>query len=120
MSWLDQLLDRGMQAIKPVELVATKPARPRLTKPEVRSVWIQIRPPRDADLGAVEAAYYFVADGVLSMCDENGKPTGKEHWLEPNDNAHRIAGRLAREIWRKAAGISDFNRPLHCSVDWMA
>jgi hypothetical protein len=118
MSWLDQLLDRGKEAMRPVELPVAKPAKPRGPKPEVRSVWVQTHLPQNGDLGTVEAAYYFVADGVLSMCDENGKPMGKEHVLEPNDNAHRIAGRLARDVWQQSTGTSDFNRPLHYS-NWM-
>jgi hypothetical protein len=38
------------------------------------------------------------------MRDENGKPTGKEYRLGPNDDAQKIAGRLAREAWYKARG----------------
>jgi hypothetical protein len=45
--------------------------------------------------------------------DENGKPTGKEYRLGPNDDAQKIAGRLAREAWIKATGTSDFNRSLN-------
>ena len=26
------------------------------------------------DLGGTEAAFYFVEDGALTMCEENGKP----------------------------------------------
>jgi len=39
--------------------------------------------PRNGDQGAVEAAYYSAANGMLSMWDENGKPTGKPiSWLQ--------------------------------------
>jgi hypothetical protein len=109
MSWLDTLLDRG----KPAEPVALpKPTKPRQPKPEIKSVWVQTRAP-DGDLGAVEAVFYFVTDGILFLCDEGGKPAGKQHWLEPDDDPRRIAGRLARET--RAEGTSDFNRSLHYS-----
>lgn len=85
----------------------------RKPKPEIKSLWFQTSSPRDGDLGRVEAAYYSVADGVLTMRGENGKPTGKTYRLEPGDDERATAGRLAKQAW--ASGKSDFNRPLHYS-----
>ena len=114
MGWLDDwLTDLGTTAPKPTAPAIAKPAKPRQPKPEIKCVWFQTRAPQDSeDVGAVEAGHYWVADGVLSMCDETGKPTGKEYQLGPDDDARQIAGRLAREAWVKARGESDFNRPL--------
>jgi len=33
------------------------------------------------DLGGTEAAFYFVEDGALTMCEENGKPLAKPYPL---------------------------------------
>jgi hypothetical protein len=123
-SWLDNLLDRGMQAkrqAEPAPLPFAKPAKPRQPKREIKSVWVQTRQPRNSeDPGAVEIGHYFVADGVVTMCDEKGKPSGKECRLGPDDDAHRSARRLMLEMWTKKRGEGDFNRPLHYSADWMA
>jgi hypothetical protein len=67
---------------------------------------------RPLEGGQLEAGYYSVADGVATMRDENGKPTGKEWRLGPGDDARQIASRLARQAWEKRVGTSDFNRPL--------
>src|SRR6266704_2997963 len=103
MSWLDTLLDRGMQAKQAAEPVAAPPAiaRPRQPRPEIKTVWFQTRAPRGGDAGAVELGYYSVADGVLTMRDESGKPTGQQHRLGPSDNERAIAGRLAKAGWVK-------------------
>jgi hypothetical protein len=74
---------------------------------------VHTRPARDGDAGGCEAGFYVVVDGVVKMCSESGKPTDKQYRLGPNDDAHRIAGRLTLQAWSKAAGESDFNRPLH-------
>jgi hypothetical protein len=82
-------------------------------KPEIKMVWIQTRAPSNGDPGGCEAGYYCVADGVLTMRDEDGKPTGQTHRLEPGEDPRRIASRLRLRAWRKEAGASsDFNRPL--------
>ena len=61
-----------------------------------------------------EAGYYSVADGVVTMRDDKGVPTGKEHRLGAGEDARQIAGRLAlaRDAWVKVRGVSDFNRPI--------
>jgi hypothetical protein len=53
-------------------------------------------------IGAVrsEAAFYSIADGVLTMHDEDGKPTGKTYRLGPADNERVIALRLTLERYR--------------------
>ena len=68
-----------------------------------------------SDLGQCEAAFYSVADGVLTMHDEKGTPTGKSCRLGPGDDERVIASRLKLESWRSGAGTSDFNRPLDYS-----
>jgi hypothetical protein len=78
--------------------------------------------PRDAqsksevcgNSGRCEAAFHSVADGVLTMRDENGTPMGKNCRLGPDDD-ERVASRLKLESWRSGAGTSDFNRALDCS-----
>jgi hypothetical protein len=110
--WLQEL-EPPKPAAVPRASHETPPAiaRPRQPKPEVKSVWVQTCAPlRPGDPGAVEAAFYFVAGGVLTMCDHDGKPTGKTRRLEDGDDERRIAGRLKLEAWR--GSTSDFNRPL--------
>lgn len=114
MSWLDTLLDRGNEA-RQLAAPAAPIATPRQAAPEIKSLWVQTRAPRDStDPGGCEAGYYSVADGVLTMHDESGKPTGKEHRLGPGDDARQVAGRLTKEAWSKAT--PDFNRPLGYST----
>jgi hypothetical protein len=113
MSWLDTLLDRGMQAIESGEPEPVP--RPRQPKPDIKSIWIQTRAPRAGDPGSVEPAYYFVADGVVTMCDESGKSSGNEYQLGPADDAHSVAGRLARE---KAAPTNINRRLQYPNTGW--
>jgi len=56
-----------------------------------------------------------VADGVLTMRDENGTPTGKNCRLGLDDDERVIASRLKLEWWRSGAGTSDFDRALDYS-----
>lgn len=116
--WLDALLEkRGREAIglPTVQPVAIAPRQP---KPEaqhvalIESLWVTIRNPNSniqGDNGNVEAAFYYVTDGVLHLCDEAGKPTGKTCRLG-GDDPRQTANRLFLEKWR--SGQSDFNRPL--------
>jgi hypothetical protein len=131
MSWLDTLLDRGNEArqletqaptAKPEPPVVGIPAteitgpRPAMTSglpgPEIKHVWFQTRAPQNGDLGEIYPAWYSVADGVLTMHDETGKPTGEEYQLRAGEDPHMAAGRLGRNAWIKARGETDFNRPL--------
>jgi hypothetical protein len=130
MSWLDTLLDRGLEAMQPAEDVAPAPiatkrnAAVTVTPPlqsaarqaepaEIKSVWFQTRAPRDKnDLGEIDLGYYSIADGVLTMHEKDGKPSGKVHRLAPDDNPRALASRFAWQAWRSGLGIGDFNRPL--------
>lgn len=100
MDWLDTLLERGE---------GTK--QPESAAPVVMIVWVQTRAPRGGDLGACEAGHYFVQDGTLVMCSEDGKPTGKTHALAAGETPKVIAGRFTRRAWEQ--GKSEFNRPLN-------
>jgi hypothetical protein len=104
MDWLDVLLERGNEAKQQAEPAAA----PRV----VLTVWVQTRPPRNGDMGSAEAGHYFVADGVVVMCSEAGKPNGKTHVLAAGEDPRQIAGRLRRRAWLAEQGESDFNRPL--------
>jgi hypothetical protein len=111
MSWLDTLQRRGLQAMQPAKDIAPAP----IAKPaaEIKSVWFQRRAPASSsDLGEIDLGYYSVADGVLTMHDESGKPTGKEHRLAPGDDPRALASRFAWRAWQSGLGIGDFNRPL--------
>jgi hypothetical protein len=78
-----------------------------------KSACPQKRRPFNGDAGACTIGYYLVTDGVLKMCHENGRPTGKIYRLEPGDNERVIAARLTLEAWRRTANQSDFNRTLN-------
>jgi hypothetical protein len=98
----------GIAPVAPVR----KPPAPTRAKPEVKSVWVQTAGPiGPGDPGAAEPAFYFVSDGVLNLCDDDGKPTRHTHQLKPSDDPCRIAGRLKRAAL--ALTHSDFNRRLN-------
>ena len=115
-SWLDTLLDRGNEAKRTAQPAASErlPAAPRQPEPEINQVWFQTHAPipERGDPGAVQAAFYSVADGLLRMHDANGKPTGKVQQLAPDEDARRVAGRLGHAAWTATKGQSAFNRPL--------
>jgi hypothetical protein len=102
MGWLDALERRAREAtgiapVAPVRAIQT----PTRAKPEVKSVWVQTAAPiGPGDPGAAEPAFYFVSDGVLTLCDEDGKPERQTHELKPDEDPRRIAGRLKRRHWR--------------------
>jgi hypothetical protein len=113
-NWLDAIERRAREAIgKPDEpkLVVRKPAAPL----KIESFWVTLRNPNPnvpGDTGEIDAAFYYVADSVLTLCDQDGKPKGQLiQALGPNDDPRRIAGRLFKTHW--AAHDSDFNRKLH-------
>ena len=78
---------------------------------EIGLVWRQVRPPRDGDLGSVEAVHYFVEGGCVHLCDEAGKPTGTSCALG-DSKPHQIAHRIASADHRSKRGDGDFNRQL--------
>jgi hypothetical protein len=121
MNWLDNLLDRGMEAKRAADPVAGPPAiaKPREPEPEIKTVCPQTRAPQRAgDPGECTIGYYSVSDGVVTMRDESGKATGKEYRLAPGDNERIIASRLTVEAWRKIT--PDFNRPLRYQTPGVA
>lgn len=110
MSWLDTIKGRAQEAkANPATRPAPKPRQRR----EIKSTWFQTAAPRDGDAGSAEAVHYFVADGVLTICDERGKPTGKTAALAENDDARVIAARMGRAAWVASGVSSDFNRRLN-------
>jgi hypothetical protein len=112
MGWLDAWERRAREAIgtpAPVSRPA-QIAKPQ-AKPVIKTVWVQTVAPRDGDAGGCEAGFYSVTDGVVTMHDEDGKPTGKTWRLGPADDPHKIAGRLTRAAW--GAKTPDFNRTLY-------
>jgi hypothetical protein len=112
MGWLDDwLTDLGAAPVPRTPAPLAKPTTPR--QPEIKHVWFQTRRPVNAaDLGEIDVGFYSVADGVLTMHDADGKPTGKEQRLGEGDDAKMIACRLAKEAWFKGRGDGGFNRPL--------
>jgi hypothetical protein len=55
------------------------------------------------------AVFYVVEEGVVTLCEENGKPTGKTMRLGEGDEPRRIAAMLKRSTMEQ----SDFNRAIH-------
>jgi hypothetical protein len=114
MGWLDALERRAREAVGVVPAApapARQPAKPQ-PAPAIKSVWVQTSAPiGPGDPGAAEPAFYFVSDGVLNLCDEQGKPSGKSVAVGSGDDPRRIAGRLKLEAWQKEQG-GGFNRRL--------
>jgi hypothetical protein len=114
MGWLEALERRAREAVGSVPVASTparQPAKPR-SNPVIKSVWVQTAAPiGPRDPGAAEPAFYFVSDGELTLCDENGKPTRHTHQLKPDEDPRRIAGRLKKAAM--ALTHSDFNRALN-------
>ena len=77
------------------------PVSPRQPKAEIKSLWVQTSPQGRSDLGRCEAAFYSVADGVLTMRDENGTPMGKNCRLGLDDDERVIASRLKGRAYRR-------------------
>ncbi|MEY9465831.1 hypothetical protein ABH973_006244 [Bradyrhizobium ottawaense] len=114
MSWLDTIKGRAQEAkSKAPEARApeARPAKPR-AKREIKVAWFQTAAPRDGDAGAVELVHYFVADGVVTLCDENGKSTKRTAILADGDDPGRIAARMGRKAWQASGAANDFNRRL--------
>jgi len=126
MGWLDEWLS-GPKEAPSIEVPAARNGVAREAMPtakpepvEIREVWFQIRPCHNGDLGAVEAAFYSVSNGVLTMRDEKGAPTGKQCRLGPKDDPARVAATMGRQAWAAKVPTSDFNRPLDYGQQWMA
>jgi hypothetical protein len=79
--------------------------------PEIQTIYITTRPGNGSE-GAAERGWYFIEDGVLTMCDEDGFPSGRTHKLRPNDNPTAIAQSFRYEAWLASDAAKPFNRPL--------
>ncbi len=60
-------------------------------------VSVQTRECIEGDAGEVMRGYYTVTDDVLTMCAEDGKPSGNKFKLQPGDDSRLIASRLLRQ-----------------------
>ncbi|PDT55768.1 hypothetical protein CO678_42020 [Bradyrhizobium diazoefficiens] len=74
--------------------------------------WFQTARPSNGDCGAAEAVHYFVADGAVTLCDEQGKPSKKTAALAEGDDPRAIAARMGRAAWLASDSGSNFNRRL--------
>jgi hypothetical protein len=65
------------------------------------------------DPGQVEIGFYFVENATVTMCNEHGKPTGKNHKLMPADDANQIARRFTKDLWRsRTKELGGFHRQI--------
>jgi hypothetical protein len=112
-SWLEQAFGLGDEA---------EPEAPRRrVAPEVKEFVCVVRQPSGApgDLGATVDCWYFVERGLVTLCDQQGKPLTKsadDHdsvstVLAPGEEPRRVASRLRREAWQSER--SRFDRPLY-------
>jgi hypothetical protein len=74
-------------------------------KPEVKTIFAQVRAPRGADdPGAAVEGAYVLEDGTVVLTDRDGTPVRDErgkhyrHTLTPNDNPRAVAARLTKEF----------------------
>jgi hypothetical protein len=77
----------------------------------IKMVTVQTRECIEGDAGEVVRGYYTVTDGALTMCNEDGKSTGKLCRLQPGDDPRIVATRLLRQQMLKQP-VSDFNRKI--------
>ena len=77
------------------------PVSQRQPKAEIKSLWVQTSPQGRSDLVRCEASFHSVADGVLTMRDENGTPMGKNCRLGLDDDERVIASRLKGRAYRR-------------------
>jgi hypothetical protein len=112
MGWLDALERRAREAVGSVPAAAPVrvPAEPQAA-PDIKTVWVQTAQPRNGDAGAAEPGFYSVTDDVLTMHDENGKPTGRRYALGATEDPRQVAARMTRDSW--LANTPDFNRPIN-------
>jgi hypothetical protein len=70
----------------------------------VQEVIVSVRPSNDrtGDPGEAAIGWYFVQDGVLTMCDENGKATGETELVTEGTNVEVVAARLTKWRWASA------------------
>jgi hypothetical protein len=115
MGWLDALERRGREATGSIPDLpkADLQAINSSVKPEIKTVWVQTARPRNGDAGEVEPGFYSVVDGLVTMHDKDGKPTGKTARLSLGDDPQGVAHRMAREAWSATLGEGNFNRPIN-------
>lgn len=117
-NWLEQ-------AFGLVEPEAPAPT-PRRGPPEVKGFICVVRQPSGApgDLGETVDSWYFVEHGMVTLCDQQGKPITKSAdnhsdlsaVLTTGDDPRRIASRLRRAAWQGER--SPFDRPLYQSTPY--
>src|SRR5436190_11973614 len=103
-NWLEQAFGIGDEA----ESVAP-PTKPRRVPPEVKGFICVVAQPSGApgDLGETVDSWYFVEDGVVTLCDQQGKPLTKTDddqvshsaTLAPDDDPRTVAYRMRRRTW---------------------
>jgi hypothetical protein len=113
MGWLDALERRGREAIRGESPPVPAPRRTLNEPSEIKQVWVQTAPARNGSPGAAAAAFYSVSDGILTMHDDHGKPTGQTQAIGKNDDPKRDAARLKLSALAAVRGNSNFNRPLN-------
>lgn len=99
--------------------------------PEIKHVVVATRNPTPGhrnDVGSAEEGYFFVSDGVLTMCDVKGSPLRDDHAgnrithrLLDGENERVIASRFVLSRWRAANGGDDmagFNAPIHYATPY--
>jgi hypothetical protein len=73
-------------------------------------------PPTNGDQGGTEAGHYYVEDGAVVMCSEDGKPTGQSERLTVGGSDRAVASRLRKRAWlAEQTDSTRFGRPLNYS-----
>lgn len=107
MGWVKTLKEVGHKA-------TAEAPRPKLRASlPVHEILLQVRPSQGNDPGEIAAAFYTLADNVLTITDENGTPKGKDSTatLRDGDDAEAIARAMAASLAKSQR--SDFNRRLN-------
>jgi hypothetical protein len=68
---------------------------------------------RTGDPGEAAIGWYFIQDGVLTMCDENGKPLDGVKFTAAvtEANARAVAAQLTKQRWSESR-TNDFDGPI--------
>ena len=114
MSWVDQLAEHGKKRKR--KATSDKPVIVG-PPPPVQEVIVSVRPANDrtGDPGEAAIGWYIVQDGVLTMTDENAKPSDKPETALVTEgmNVEVVAARLTKKRWMSARSENDdFNRPI--------
>jgi hypothetical protein len=90
-------------------------------KPEVFTVYSEVRRPRGGDHGAVVEGAFTVTDGVVTLTDRHGNPVKDQHGkaytkkIANGDSAKTIAARLTKDFRLMLRGkerVDGFDRPI--------